>query len=401
MFCRPAAECAMAVGVRTMAEGAHRRRLGRLSAELRAAVPCAAAATTYDHAAADDEHDAVSEQLAAIGPAFAHLGTPVPLGAVGAMRDSSPLLGRAEAGAALRARLDTDGYLLLRGALGRSAVVAAREQLLARRSEEADSAALMTAESVPLVHDVLRRGPMESIFETLLGGPVRSFDYTWLRSKQPGGAPDASNPHCDSIFMARGSQDLVTAWTPFSDIPLDSGGLMVLEDSYRRARYGDSSIEPLAEYARIDIDSHCESDAASERAVAAANAEGRGLAEEEQAAIWAARTANLRFPRNSPDFRGTGGGNGALADAHSILEHRVAGRWLTAPYEMGDVLLFSMWTLHSSTDNNGSTERLSTDTRYQLASEQFDQRWMGEQAKRNVNPHSYAASALSQSAVRC
>ena len=117
----------MAVGVRTMAEGAHRRRLGRLSAELRAAVPCAAAATTYDHAAADDEHDAVSEQLAAIGPAFAHLGTPVPLGAVGAMRDSSPLLGRAEAGAALRARLDTDGYLLLRGALGRSAVVAARE----------------------------------------------------------------------------------------------------------------------------------------------------------------------------------------------------------------------------------------------------------------------------------
>ena len=36
---------------------------------------------------------------------------------------------------------------------------------------------------------------------------------------------------------------------------------------------------------------------------------------------------------------------------------------------MGDVLLFSIYTMHSSTDNNGAKERLSTDTRCQLSSE--------------------------------
>ena len=71
-------------------------------------------------------------------------------------------------------------------------------------------------------------------------------------------------------------------------------------------------------YASIDIDAHCESDAASQRAVAAAHAEGRGLVAEEQASIWAARTATLKFPANSPDFRGTGGGNGVLAGNYCV-----------------------------------------------------------------------------------
>lgn len=348
-----------------------------------------------------EEDDKFLAKLAAIGPeSLTYLGVPMPAGSVSAMRDSTPLLGRADAGEALWARMDADGYVLLKGVLDRPAVMAAREQLLAQRAKAADGAALMTAESVPLVHDVLRRGPMETLLETLLGGEIRSLDYTWLRAKQPGGAPNASNPHCDSIFMARGSKNLITAWTPFSDITLEMGGLMVLEGSYRLARYGDAD-QPLAEYAAIDIDSYCESDSASEQAVARAQAEGRGLTPEEQAVIWAARTQHLRFPKNSPDFRGTGGGNGALADAHTIVEHKVGGRWLTTEYSMGDVLLFSIYTMHSSTDNNGTEERLSTDTRYQLANEPFDSRWMGAEAKRNVNPHSYAASALSQIGVRC
>ncbi len=339
-------------------------------------------------------------KLAVVGPSFTHLGSPLPSGCVGAMRDSSPLLGRADAGQALWARMDADGYLLLKGALDRPAVMAAREQLLTRRAQGVGSAELMTAESVPLVHDVLRRGAMEKILGTMLGGPVRSLDYTWLRAKQPGGVPDASNPHCDSIFMARGSKNLITAWTPFSDISIEMGGLMILEGSYRLARYGGSD-EPLAEYAATDIDSYCETDLASKLAVARAQAEGRGLTPDEQAVVWAARTKGLRHPKNAPDFRGTGGGNGILADAQTIVEHGVGGRWLTTEYAMGDVLLFSMYTMHSSTDNNGAEERLSTDTRYQLASEPFDQRWMGEDAKRNINPHSYAASALSQIGVRC
>ena len=82
---------------------------------------------------------------------------------------------------------------------------------------------------------------------------------------------------------------------------------------------------------RIDIDSHCQSDAASQQSVAAAQAQGRGLSEPEQAAILSARSAQLRFPLNAPDFRGTGGGNGALADAHSILE--VSERFRPTPLQ--------------------------------------------------------------------
>ena len=57
----------------------------------------------------------------------------------------------------------------------------------------------------------------QSLFETLLGGAVSCLDYTWLRAKAPfsaGKAPDASNPHCDAIFMDRGSKVIDGAITP-------------------------------------------------------------------------------------------------------------------------------------------------------------------------------------------
>jgi ectoine hydroxylase-related dioxygenase (phytanoyl-CoA dioxygenase family) len=79
-----------------------------------------------------------------------------------------------------------------------------------------------------------------------------------------------------------------------------------------------------------------------------------------------------------------------------------AGRWLTAEYRMGDVLIFSIYTMHASTDNRSeSAVRLSSDTRYQLASEPVDPRWVGADARRNRNPHSYADHALHQLAVSC
>jgi hypothetical protein len=46
---------------------------------------------------------------------------------------------------------------------------------------------------------------------------VSCLDYTWLRAKAPfsaGKAPDASNPHCDAIFMDRGSKVIDGAITP-------------------------------------------------------------------------------------------------------------------------------------------------------------------------------------------
>jgi ectoine hydroxylase-related dioxygenase (phytanoyl-CoA dioxygenase family) len=51
---------------------------------------------------------------------------------------------------------------------------------------------------------------------------------------------------------------------------------------------------------------------------------------------------------------------------------------LTADYRMGDVLIFSIKTVHASLDNGSDRIRLSSDTRYQRADEPADERWIGE-----------------------
>jgi hypothetical protein len=55
----------------------------------------------------------------------------------------------------------------------------------------------------------------------------------------------------------------------------------------------------------------------------------------------------------------------------------LGGRWLTAEFELGDVLIFGMYIMHASSDNNTNRIRLSSDSRYQLASEAVDERWIG------------------------
>ena len=44
---------------------------------------------------------------------------------------------------------------------------------------------------------------------------------------------------------------------------------------------------------------------------------------------------------------------------------------------MGDLLVFGMYTIYASSDNNTNQIRLSSDSRYQLASEPADERWIG------------------------
>jgi ectoine hydroxylase-related dioxygenase (phytanoyl-CoA dioxygenase family) len=52
---------------------------------------------------------------------------------------------------------------------------------------------------------------------------------------------------------------------------------------------------------------------------------------------------------------------------------------------MGDVLVFTMRTVHAGTDNGTNLLRLSTDTRYQRADEPVDERWMrGEHGEEPV-----------------
>ena len=47
-------------------------------------------------------------------------------------------------------------------------------------------------------------------------------------------------------------------------------------------------------------------------------------------------------------------------------------------FRTGDLLTFPMHMVHASLDNPSGQVRLSTDSRYQPASEPADERWVGE-----------------------
>jgi hypothetical protein len=283
--------------------------------------------------------------------------------AFGYLRDSQDI---AQDDDALNARMQEDGYLYLPGLLHRDEVVAARESVLERAEAEGIlDPAYSRSEGVlkvgvnpyfrpewtrdnPALRRILYDGPLMEFFARFLGGEVRHFDYTWLRAVGPG---PGTAPHCDVVYMGRGTWDLFTAWTPLGDIPLSVGGLMVLEHCPARR-------DKLGEYLRQDVDSYCEN---------GPNAE-------------LVRQGKLHWEHWQHWQEPNAGWDGAITGDPVALRAELGGRWLTSPeYRMGDVLIFGMGTVHGSIDNTTQYLRLSTDTRYQRADQPIDERWIGEQ----------------------
>jgi hypothetical protein len=281
--------------------------------------------------------------------------------AFGWLRPSDALSGDL---AALRARLEQDGYLFVPGLLDRDAVRAGRLELLGRVQAHGaldpahpleagvlrrDAEDLGLWQSYPATSDVLmsvlRSERMMRCFAGILGGEVRSYDFVWLRD-QP--RSHGVEPHCDLVFMGRGTPDVLTCWTPFGDIPLGGGGLMLLEDSHRK------SVERVADYLRQDVDSYC---------VNGPNAD-------------AVSHGTMKWEHWDGPAPGREWG-GELAHDAVALREEWGGRWLTAPeFRMGDVLIFTMKTVHAGTDNDTRALRLSTDSRYQRADAPVDERWV-------------------------
>lgn len=280
--------------------------------------------------------------------------------AFGWLRDSSEVADDADA---LRARMAEDGYLFLPGRLHRDEVLDARRVIVERLHErgwlhpdhppmeavvapEKGKAYFMPdlAEGNAPLMRVLYDGPLMDLFARLFGGPVRHFDFTWMRAVSPGGA---TAPHCDIVYMGRGTRNLYTAWTPLGDIPLEIGGLMILENSHRRN-------DVLGEYLRQDVDSYCENGPNAEKV----------------------RTGALHWEH----WDGSGESwDGSISHDPAALRAALGGRWLTAAeYRAGDVLIFSIKTVHASLDNRSDRIRLSSDTRYQRAGEPVDERWVGD-----------------------
>jgi hypothetical protein len=287
----------------------------------------------------------------AAAPLKTYRGQPVDAApaSFGALTDSSALR---HDGPALRERLATDGYVFLPGALRRDDVLAARQSMLERLDavgmidrrypllegivkENASSAfnpAL--AKANPAVETLLYSGPLMEIMALLHGGAVRHYDYTWVRCKGGQGGREPTFPHYDICYMGRGTDKLLTAWTPIGDVPWEMGGLMVLEGSHRHEQL-------KATYGRHDVDKVC---------------------------------ANRPDGKPAQDWPGT---FGWYSDDAFWVQHQLGGRWLGSEYRMGDVLIFCMYLMHGSMDNHTNRYRLSTDSRYQLASEPIDDRWIG------------------------
>ncbi len=238
---------------------------------------------------------------------------------------------------ALRDRLEEDGYLLLRGLHSRDRVLAARRRIL-----EAMDAAGRLDRTRPLMEGAVADPPLEGepydargvtrsvemlglvespeiigFFEGILGGEVCTFDYKWVRVVPPGTNTAA---HYDVVYMGLGTRDLFTCWTPIGDVTPEMGSLAVLAGSHR--------IEKIREtYGRMDVD--------------------RDRIE------------------------------GLFSKDPLEMVDRYGGRWLTTGFAPGDALIFGMYTMHASLDNISDRFRLCADTRYQLASEPVDGRFMG------------------------
>lgn len=280
-------------------------------------------------------------------PALMSNGHAVDPSSVDWLRDSTDALNDVST---LRQRMSQEGYLFLPGLLDKDWVLEARRSITdALAAEGCLDPAHPSIESIaqpnknpgwrpeltqnPAVIRLLYSGAMMNFFAGFLAGEVRHFDFTWLRTVPPG---RGTNPHCDIVYMGRGTHNLYTAWTPLGDVPFVQGGLMVLEGSNTHERLRNT-------YGQTDVDSFC------------SNKNGRAGLD------WWARK-----------------GGGSLNANPNQIRRSLGGQWRTADYKAGDVLLFSMFTVHCSSDNHSNRIRLSTDSRYQLASDPVDERWVGQ-----------------------
>lgn len=268
-------------------------------------------------------------------------GQPVPEDVLGALNET---VWPVDEVALLQQRLQRDGYLLLRDALDVDDVMAARQEVFQRlvevdeiRPPATEGIATGTSRRVELTDDlgsfwqsvsegpqlraVSHGGRIQSIMSSLYGEAARPHDYIFLRPSVVG---RATKLHYDLPFFARGSDRIVAVWTALGEIPRCDGSLMIVEGSHRF----EDLIEPIRQ---IDYAS-----------------------------------------KDSPQVQ-------LMGDAVEFARARQT-RLLTADFRAGDVIFFSMTTLHGTLDNHSPVgrTRLSCDVRWQPAADPIDQRYCGE-----------------------
>ena len=264
--------------------------------------------------------------------------------AFGTLRDSSDSLSDTQA---LQERMAADGYLYIRNLLDPELVIKARKEVFKDLVDQGiifpsgNLYAPKCAQAKPLkkidfntnkftaVEKLHCSDAVMNFYHTFLDGEVRKFDKFWVRAIGP--KSKSETVHSDIVYMGKGTRNLYTSWTPLGNIPLNQGPLMILEKSHL--------LEDIKSYTDWDVDKN------------------RNKLRYKHGVLF----VGGHYSRNPP-----------------AVQKEFNRRWLSANFEMGDVLVFSAYTMHCALDNNTDIVRLSTDCRYQLASEPIDPRWVGE-----------------------
>lgn len=257
----------------------------------------------------------------------------------GELRESNDILNNVEA---MHQRMADEGYLFFRELIPRQEVLDARREILLKYAivGEIDPRqplmdAIFNSDSVidkvnlrafsesvrsgaAYLNVVLNRNVM-GFWQQFLDAPIHCYDMRWPRFVRPG---EGCGFHYDGPYMNRGTDRLYTSWIPLGDVTKQEGALIVLENSHR-------ADDLLNTYAKKDAD--------------------------KDKLVW-------------------------LSTDPRKLQERFGGRWLSTDFCAGDVLCFTMHTLHGALDNNSPIGkcRLTSDTRYQPANEVKDERWNGD-----------------------
>lgn len=248
---------------------------------------------------------------------------------------------------ALRERMLQDGYLFFRDLVDREIVLQARREILLKYATigeldpqfdvmEAIYSRPQAIEDTAVSHvnlrafsesvrsgqaylNVVHHQCIVDFWSRLFGRDAICFDMRWPRFVRPG---EGCGFHADGPYVSRGSQNVSTSWIPLGDVDKHEGALIILEHSHRNETL-------LNTYAKKDADRD-----------------------------------KLSWLSTDP----------------IKLQERFGGRWLTTDFRAGDVLCFSKNMLHGALDNRSSTGkcRLTSDSRYQPANEQRDERWNGD-----------------------